>query len=217
MKRHFTLSALAVTAIAGIAIMAGGLTPAAAATSHELVAVNSAPSSQTSTFTNADCLAAVDQAIAGGNTAISTDVCVRTETITASAAETVTVSDLAEAKRSLPAAEYKSLSAAVAAGAVQRKSYHHVIINVTDQENQQGYFYFNQSRAWVTSTYLGYTGSHICIIDYAVGITVSVNSCSESGSTSRRTVTQAYNFNLGGIGWSEGYNMYLTATGGITT
>lgn len=51
----------------------------------------------------------------------------------------------------------------------------------------------DRTKAWVGTSYLGYTGSHHCTVNYAVGVTITLVSCSESGATSYRNMYYGYN------------------------
>jgi hypothetical protein len=57
-------------------------------------------------------------------------------------------------------------------------------------QTQNGTFYYNGSRVWVTQTYAGTSGSHACFTNYVVSPwAISNIAKSDSGSTTSRTLT----------------------------
>jgi len=85
-------------------------------------------------------------------------------------------------------------------------------------QTQNGRFYYNGSRVWVTQTYAGSTGSHTCYTSYSVPPwTISGVSKSDGGSTTSRNlscrwqVTQPF-----GIVTSASMTATLNKSGGIS-
>jgi len=176
--------------------------------------------STTRTEFNAACVTAITAAQEKGTTDLSTDVCRTTITTASGPATTLSNSDLAAAKESLSANDFLALSRAVAAGTVHSKPYSQTISQITDQETQSGTFYYDGDRAWVTVTYRGYSGTHSCKVDYAVGYNVSNTACSDSGSTSSRKLQMNWDVSVGikgsPIAWSESYTMHVNSAGTIS-
>jgi hypothetical protein len=173
------------------------------------------------TVTNSACAVQVQLATARGTAGVSADACTATVVTKSSAASRVTAADLVQAKATLSASEYASLAAAVASATVYHKAYSQTISQITDQEEQYGTFYYNGSRAWVTVSYAGHKGSHYCVVNYAVGYTITKDYCTDGGSTSKRTLTMVWNVAVGliangPISWTETYKMYVSASGAIT-
>ncbi|MCU1509482.1 MAG: hypothetical protein JWQ12_1747 [Glaciihabitans sp.] len=110
---------------------------------------------------------------------------------------------------------------AAAAGTVKHKQYSQTIQQIiTDGVKQYGTFCYDGSHARVRTTYRGYQGSHHCVVDYAVGMVVTLRECSESGSTSERTLTQIWNYkplvDIDPVNWDESYHMTVSSTGVIS-
>ncbi|MBN9154876.1 MAG: hypothetical protein J0J05_12915 [Microbacterium sp.] len=145
--------------------------------------------------------------------------CTTTVVLSASRPTKVTVEQIQARKSDFASADYASIVVAAAAGAVKSKNYSQTFNNLTDQETQYGKFYYDGSRAWVTSTYRGLKGTHICKVDWAVGYAVSLRSCSESGSTSQRNLSAQWNVAVGikgsPVSWDEVYTMHVNAAGSI--
>ena len=188
------------------------------------IAANAAPSttdaaqSVTSTQTNSSCVAAITAAQLDGTTGLSTSVCTSTVTLTTTAARAITTDQLAGAKQSLSSPDYQSLVAATAAGTVKGKGYAQVFNNLTDRETQSGYMYWDGARVWVTQSYRGYQGNHQCLVSYAIGYTVENKACSDTGSTTRRTLTAQWLLTVVAtpISWTEVRTMYATSSGAIS-
>ncbi|WP_144267618.1 hypothetical protein [Leifsonia xyli] len=154
-----------------------------------------------------------------GKTTQPISVCNTTVTLTSSAAKAITAFGLAAAKQSLSASAYQSLAVAAAAGTVRGRSYSQAFNNITDQETQAGYFYYDGSHAWVTQSYRGTPGNHQCNVSWAVGYYVTNTGCSDTGSTSKRNLTMSWLIQVGikgsPISWSESHTMYVNSTGSI--
>ncbi len=120
----------------------------------------------------------------------------------------------------MSASDYASLAAAAATSTVHSRSYSQKINDGPDEVQQLGHFYYNGSRVWI-STYAGYTGSHVCIVDFSiVPITTTVTNCVDSGSPTNRTLQIYWNVTVGpiehlGVNWNEAYTMHVLASGAI--
>jgi hypothetical protein len=206
-------------ATAGAALMAVSVNaPAMASTAAEGVAGASTVVSSTTT-TSDECVAAVTAAIVAGDGRTSLDVCTSTVTLSTSPAQLVTAADLAQARSSMSATDFRGLTASLAAGSVTKKDYSQSIDNITDRQTQSGVFYFDGSRAWVTGSYRGYTGTHNCNVSYAVGYVVEEKACSESGSSSQRDLYMKWHFSVipsgGAVNWDEDHTMHVNSAGRI--
>lgn len=172
-----------------------------------------------STTINQNCLKEVANALGAAETESALHTCSSTVTLSSSNPVSVTVADVAEASQSLTTAQYQTLVAAAAAGKVKSKQYSQAEYQVTDSETQYGVFYYDGSHAWVTHTYRGYQGTHICRVDYATVYAVSNTGCSESGSTSQRDLQVKWQFNLVAkivpISWEETYTIHVNSSGNI--
>lgn len=147
--------------------------------------------------------------------ALDTAICSVTVTTYVSAETTMSPEALVDAQASLSPAEYTSLVVAASAGTVHSRSYSQTINNITDEEKQYGTFYYDGSTVWVTDLYRGYRGSHHCVVNWQVGYSVSLQSCDESGSTSRKYVWMTWMFKPLSfpIGWTETYTLIVKADG----
>lgn len=168
---------------------------------------------------NKACETAVKNASVGYKEKLSTEICKVQITTSYSDARAMTAADIEEAKGSLSASDFESLSRAVAAGTVKSRFYLQQMNHITDSETQSGTFYYDGSRAWVTTAYRGVTGSHRCMIDWAVGFGVSPQNCYESGSSSERVLSQQWLMSpfLNGfpVSWSETYTLRVNALGQV--
>lgn len=168
---------------------------------------------------NAACLSAIfssnDRLAAAGRPRLSLQSCSETVTTTVGDPQAVTAAQVAS-RANAPAA----LLAAVNAGTVHSRSFKQTISQITDQETQSGYFYYDGSRVWVTSSYRGYRGWHSCIVNYAVGYSIDVQSCSDSGIASSNTLHMGLTVRLLGgwipVSWHEDHDTHLSATGAIS-
>ena len=195
--------------------------------SNGLVAANTAfasPSSDNASTSSirrvsASCEAAIANVINESHRKISSEVCLETVVTSIGAAKVMQVSDLPLVRAKLSNVDYASLSTAVVAGAVKSRPYSQQVNNITDSETQSGVFYYDGVRAWVTTTYRGTTGSHLCFLDWAVGYSAALQGCYETGSSSERTLSQRWLFtpfvNGFPLSWSETYSIRVNAKGGV--
>jgi hypothetical protein len=209
---------ISLATIGVVMIVAAGASTAASATPASIL-VNTAQS-KSEFSTNSACVTQLKSASARAAGSRSIDDCASKVVVETSAATPVSLADLDAAKSTMSASEYASLTAAVHASAVYSKSYSQTIYAISDQMKQYGTFYYNGSTVWVTSIYSGYKGTHYCTVPYAVGYSISNNACSDSGSTSTRTLTMIWNVAVGliprgPISWSESYSMHVSSNGAI--
>jgi hypothetical protein len=171
------------------------------------------------TSVNKACDTAVKVAELRNRAKLSTEICTVQIKTSVADAKTVRLSDIQEVKSSLSASDFDSLTRAVAAGTVKSRFYLQQVNHITDSETQSGTFYYDGSRAWVTSTYRGVTGSHRCMIDWTVGFGVSPQNCYESGSSSERALSQQWLMSpfLSGfpVSWSETYTLRVNSSGQV--
>jgi hypothetical protein len=181
------------------------------------MSTSDSPSATTTTKVDANCELAVKQASAKYKTALPSDLCKRTITTNLGATHVLLTSELQSVSSSLSGSDYLALKASVAAGTVKSRDYSQAINNGTDSETQNGTFYYDGVRAWVTSSYRGVVGSHRCAVNWTVGYSVALQGCFESGSTSDRVLSQQWLFtpffNGFPLSWSETYSMHVNATG----
>lgn len=127
-----------------------------------------------------------------------------------------TSNEIASARSSLSPADFASLSAAAAAGTVRSVPFQQGRNNGTDQEQQYGRVYYDGSRVWISS-YRGYTGAHVCKVDWAVGYAVTNTGCGDYGSGSQRSIYQKWMFAVGvkgsPISWEETSTINVNASG----
>jgi hypothetical protein len=87
---------------------------------------------------------------------------------------------------SLNATTRTQLIQAAAAGTIYSKRFSWHTTGGIYTGTHNGTFYYNGSRAWATTPYSGYRGSHYCFTNYAVGVTISHQRCYEVGNTWER-------------------------------
>jgi len=206
-----------ITAVAGLVL--ASLVATSGAYADQLQQSGDKGSRSSVKTVNKACEIAVKIASVGNKEKLSTEICKVQITTSYSDARAMTAADIEGAKGSLSANDFESLSKAVAAGTVKSRFYLQQMNHITDSETQSGTFYYDGSRAWVTSTYRGFTGSHRCMIDWAVGFGVSPQNCYESGSSSERVLSQQWLMSpfLNGfpVSWSETYTLRVNALGQV--
>jgi hypothetical protein len=159
------------------------------------------------TFVDADCFKALSEA---GISDASTQC-------TVSESKPVTAATIA-ADASLSTAEKAGLQYIATSSTVRSKSYSNFITGLSYTVTQNGTFYYNGSRVWVTQTYLGRNGSQFCVANYAVPPwSVSNFSKSDTGSTTVRTVRCSFDVNQAGlIVTNRTLVAKLTSSGSVT-
>lgn len=163
-----------------------------------------------STYSVPECVTQVKAAIAEGtaNGATVKD-CVVTTALDLSDSYVVTPAEI-QSSTSLTDSEKSTLVVAAAAGAIIGKHWSQYTTGVAYTRTHNGTFYYNGSRVWVTTTYLGYKGSHNCFTNYSVGFNITGGSCNESGSTTSRALYSNWDVNPNGT--FIHYNVSMTAT-----
>ena len=165
------------------------------------------------------CELAVKSADLKAREKLSPDICESQVVTSYSDAKTLSVSDIQGLRDSLSASDFDSISRAAAAGTVKSRFYLQQGNHITDSETQSGTFYYDGSRAWVTSTYRGLTGTHRCMIDWTAGFGVTAQNCFESGSSSERVLSQQWLMSpfLNGfpVSWSEAYTLRVNSVGQV--
>lgn len=212
-----SLGRVLAASIPAIALILGGVAPANAASPNP--APNDQEQTVQRTVVNEDCLAQMRAATSTDGVDGSTNVCTSTLVLRASAARPVTPKDLVGAKASMRSSDYATLLQAMATSSVKAKSYSQTISQITDEERQYGTFFYNGSRAWVTNAYLGFDGTHFCVVNYEFGMGVTNQACTDSGSTTQRNLTMIWKMSLivsnGPISWSERYDLHVNKSGSI--
>lgn len=163
--------------------------------------------------TSPDCVSKVR---ARGGSDRDTRVCSSTVTLSVGDETRPSAQDIASARSSLSPQDFTALSAAAAAGTVRMAPFQQGKNNVTDQEQQYGRVYYDGTRVWISS-YRGYTGAHLCKVDWAVGYNVANTGCGDYGSSSQRAIYQKWMFAVGvkgsPISWEETSTIYVNAAG----
>ena len=139
-----------------------------------------------------------------------------TMTLEVGPAEQVTAADIA-ADSSLTAAQQEELLEASAVAAVSSSHWSQFSSGITYTNTQNGTFYWNGSRVWVTQSYGGYTGTHRCFNNYTVtGWQIQNIEKSDSGSTTQRVLYCGWSVvqpTLITTGWSM--TAYVNANGTV--
>jgi hypothetical protein len=202
--------------VLGAILVGGSLAPASASTG---IAAPSTTLKTVSSTTEVDqaCLQAVNLAAAQGDKSVSADICKFTKVLAVSSAETATVAQVEEARGSLPAADFRALQVAAAAGTVRSKSFRQNYDNVVVAWSQSGKFYYDGSRAWVTTAYRGVNGYHSCNVDRSIGYVIDIKKCDKSGSTSQRNLRAQFHSSVipsgGVVNWSSEMHMFVNSAG----
>ena len=107
---------------------------------------------------------------------------------------------------------------AAAAGAVSSNHWSQFTTGAAYTRTQNGTFYYNGTRVWVTVTYDGYTGSHSCFTNYSVEFNLTGLQCNESGSTTSRSMYSLWEVNPNGtpIYYDVSMTAVLSKTGTIS-
>ncbi|UAJ80891.1 hypothetical protein IT072_07760 [Leifsonia sp. ZF2019] len=100
------------------------------------------------------------------------------------------------------------LTAAAAYAGVSSNHWSQFVTGAAYTQTQNGTFYYNGSRVWVSESYAGYRGSHACFTNYVVWPwSISNVAKSEWGGTSSRSMNCT---------WNVGQPGYLTTSWGMT-
>jgi hypothetical protein len=168
--------ALATAAMFAFAIPANASTPP----------IVTDPTSKTTTYEAEECLAAVAVARSQGAEVAGID-CTITTVSTTTEAEVVTADQL-RAETGLSAADKSSLLDAAARATIYSKHFSWFTTGGAYTVTHDGTFYYDGTRAWVTVPYSGYTGFHNCFTNYAAGLSIANEACTDTGGTSSRTL-----------------------------
>lgn len=145
-------------------LMLGTAFPAQAATPNGAgTAAIAAGQSNSVSFVDANCVAAQP---AGADTS----VCSYTTGVTLGTPEAVTKADVLADKGLTSIQKSELLSTATPTGtlAVSSKHWPQFVTGGASTQTQNGTFYYNGARAWVTQSYLGYNGSQACFTNYVI-------------------------------------------------
>lgn len=178
---------------------------------------NDSFSAMTVSRADSKCELALKQASAKYKTSLPAEICKQTITTEVGSTHLVVASELQSISPNMSNSDFLSLKSAVASGTVKSRAYSQSINNLTDSETQNGTFYYDGVRAWVTTPYRGVVGSHRCYVNWAVGYALALQGCFESGSTSERVLSQQWLFTpfINGfpVSWSETYSIHVNAAG----
>lgn len=96
-----------------------------------------------------------------------------------------------------------SLKAAAAAGStIYYKDWNQWNLRIPGawNEQQKGSFYYDGSHTWVSKSYRGYKGWHVCDLGYGVGVTIDNISCEERAMDTRGVANWDYYKTCLGVG-----------------
>lgn len=191
-------SKIAVSAAVTALLLVAFATPATAAEVADQL-----PSSATAVVYAPDCVAKVSAA--------DREQCKLTTTMSLSQERDVSIAEI-QADTTLSASDKESLLAAAGIMAISSKNYSQFTTGGLYTVTHGGKFYYNGTRAWVGTSYSGYTGSHKCVINYTT-VVITVNSCSESGSTYEREMYMQWTVFAPGIAYGVDMEVYLRGNG----
>ncbi len=201
------------------ALSIAGLAAATAASAGPLIPPSDKGGNESKTYQNKACESAWAAASKDVPVAPAGEPCQVRVTTSISDAKTVNASALSKAQSVLSPSEFQALTQAVAAGSVKSKSFRQQSIHASSSLTQWGTFYYDGNRVWVVSPYLGFTGSHYCQVDYAVGFSIQPQNCYDTGSTASRTIVQQWLVSpfLQGFpaSWSESYSIEVLSNGTV--
>lgn len=206
MKLTTTLASFALSAM----LLIASLTGATAANAQPLP----------TTGMNASCVAQVKAlGLSAVEKSEALKVCSVTQNVALGMPRTVSTSEIL-ADKSLSASAKADLVAAAAAATVSSRNWSQFTTGAAYTVTHGGKFFYNGTRVWATVTYAGYTGSHNCVTNYAVGFTIAQRACSESGSTTSRAMYNSWTVGVLVQGSPVSYDVSMTAnlskTGGVT-
>jgi hypothetical protein len=195
---------LNVISVKGIALGAGLVT----ALSLGIAAQASAATSESS---------ATDLVTAGQSLTKTDDTTGLATTVELGTPQEVTVADI-KADPSLSATDRSSLVKAAAAATIKSNHWSQFTTGGSYTQTQNGTFYYNGSRVWVTETVSGKKGSHACFTNYVVApYEISNVSKSDSGSTTSRKLNCKWNVKqIIPVTTSAEMTATLSKTGGIS-
>ncbi|WP_349865478.1 hypothetical protein [Leifsonia sp. WHRI 6310E] len=188
LKNRALLAAFATAASAALFVVGAAMPAQAATTNSSGLATIAAGQSSTGTVVDPGCLSAGKSS---SDCTYETGVSLGTPQ-SSTRAQVLADPGLSAAQKS------EILATASPSGALAVSSNHwsQFVTGAAYTQTQNGTFYYNGSRVWVTQSYSGYTGSHTCFTNYVVvGWTISNVSKSDSGSTTSRNLYCGWNVN----------------------
>ncbi|UOD82307.1 hypothetical protein [Paenarthrobacter ureafaciens] len=177
MKLRRTLASLAFTC--GMLLVSQ--VPATAAPSPDVV--NGAVEKTTKNVSSA-CLEAVAKG-KGVGAAPKQTACEVTTTSKTSEARRVTAADI-KADASLKSADRTEMVQALSYGAIYSKHFSWFTTGGGYTVTHNGTFYYNGWKAWATTPYAAYGGSHYCFVNYAFMVSINTQQCYETGNDFER-------------------------------
>ncbi|KFF59353.1 hypothetical protein JF66_11885 [Cryobacterium sp. MLB-32] len=176
--------------------------------------------SQTATSYAPECLAAVASARAADRgVTVSAELCRVTRGVAVGTAAPVTDRDIA-ADAALSVAQKTQILAQSRISGITARHWSQFTAGGVYNVTQNGTFYYNGTRVWVTVAYAGFTGSHACFTNYAAGVSISHTSCSESGGTASRTLYDGWSVSAlikgGPISYGNSMTAVVRSNGTIT-
>lgn len=206
-------------AVSIFALSMVGLAAATAANAGPLVAPKDNGGSSSRTYQSRECESAWAATKKQILIATAFADCQVSVTTTVSDARTVNASSLATVRSLLSPSEFQALANAVAAGTVKSKSFRQQSLHAASSLTQWGTFYYDGNRVWVTTPYRGFTGSHLCQVDYVVGFSIQPQNCYDVGSSASRTIVQQWLVSpfLQGFpaSWTESYSIEVLSNGTV--
>ncbi len=153
-----------------------------------VLAASTPASAAVATTNSKPCVVAVAQFNAAhASSQVSDDVCTITTQTRIDSASIATPTAI-ESDAGLSADQKSSLLVAGAAATIHSAHYSQATFGAAYTQTQDGTFYYDGTRVWVTVTTSGLKGTHYCVTNYAVGVSITNESCSESGSSSVRNM-----------------------------
>ncbi len=120
---------------------------------------------------------------------------------------------------SLSAKQKSELLQASTRGTVRSNHWSQFVTGIAYTNTQDGTFYYDGSRVWVTQTYAGKKGSHRCFSNYVISPYAITNiSKSDSGSTTSRSLKCSWNVKQAGLPIVTSWSMtaVVSKAGGIS-
>lgn len=202
LKNRALLGAFATAASAALVVIGAAMPAQAATTNSSDLATIAAGQTSTGTLVDHTCLSA-------GKAASD---CTYTTGVSLGTPGSVTRAQVL-ADAGLSASQKSEILATASPNgtlAVSSNHWSQFVTGAVYTQTQNGTFYYNGSRVWVTQTYSGYTGSHACFTNYVVppwGISNIAKS--DSGSTTARNLYCGWNVDQAGI-FTSSFSMTAT-------
>lgn len=169
---------------------------------------------------SANCEVAVQAMLAKGVVNIPNGLCRQSIKLTYSDSKPVTIAELPSLRGKMSTSEFAALTSAVTLGTVKSRTYIQTVGSVM-VESQNGTFYYDGTRVWVTESYRGFTGSHRCQVERAALALVALQNCYETGSTASKKLSQQWLFTVSAevlgvnipVSWSDTYSLNVNQYG----